>query len=134
MKKTFNESVIKSLDILDVLRETEQELTLSEISEKTEISISTTYRILSTLESRKYLTKIKYSNQDIRYFLGLKFLSLGQVASEHLDLRIIALPHMKALRNDINEVVHLTVLDGNQAVYIEKVESTRNLRLYTAIG
>src|SRR5699024_4992912 len=78
--------------------------------------------------------KIKYSNQDIRYFLGLKFLSLGQVASEHLDLRIIALPHMKALRNDINEVVHLTVLDGNQAVYIEKVESTRNLRLYTAIG
>ncbi|MYL58622.1 IclR family transcriptional regulator, partial [Virgibacillus halodenitrificans] len=35
---------------------------------------------------------------------------------------------------EINEVIHLVIVNGSEATYIEKVESTRALRLYTRIG
>src|SRR5699024_9257343 len=43
-------------------------------------------------------------------------------------------PYMEKLANVINEVVHLVIVNNNKAVYIEKVDSSRTLRLYTRIG
>jgi IclR family KDG regulon transcriptional repressor len=130
----MNQSVIKALRLLDLFVEDQTEHSLSEIARKTGLSKPTAYRLLSSLEVCGFLVKVKHSDQDIRYHLGLKLLELGNVVAEQLEIRKIALPSMHKLRDEIDEVVHLVVVDGHEAVYIEKVESNQPVRLYTRVG
>ncbi|MFD1039975.1 IclR family transcriptional regulator [Virgibacillus byunsanensis] len=130
----MNQSVIKALKLLDLFTEDTHELTLKEISDLANLPKPTVYRLLSALESCNFLYKTKESEHDSRYRLGLKLLELGHIVSNKLELRGIALPYMEDLAKDINEVIHLVIVNQNEATYIEKVDSTRALRLYTRIG
>ncbi|MUV38658.1 putative HTH-type transcriptional regulator YagI [Lentibacillus sp. JNUCC-1] len=130
----MNQSVHKALKLLDQFTEDTKELTLKELAEQTNMPKPTVYRLLTTLEARNYVYKIKRNDHDSRYRLGLKLLELGSLVSSHMQLREIARPFMEQLVGDINEVVHLVIVNHSQATYIEKVESTRALRLHTRIG
>lgn len=130
----MNQSVVKALQLLDLFTADQHEYSLSDIHRKTNMSKPTVYRLLSSLEHCGFLKKVRYSEQDIRYQLGLKLLELGNIVSERLELRKVALPHMERLRDEINEIVHLTIVDGDEATYIEKVESSQAIRLYTRVG
>ncbi|MEC5424184.1 IclR family transcriptional regulator [Virgibacillus sp. C22-A2] len=130
----MNQSVSKALKLLDLFTFEDRELTLKEISSRSNIPKPTAYRLLSTLESNGFLYKTKENEHDSRYRLGLKLLELGQIVSDQLELRGIALPYMEQLADEINEVIHLVIVNHDMATYIEKVESTRALRLYTRIG
>lgn len=110
------------------------ELTLKEIATKAEIPKPTAYRLLSALESSDFLYKSKENEHDSRYRLGLKLLELGQIVSDQLEIRTTALPFMENLAHEINEVIHLVIANQHEATYIEKVDSSRALRLYTRIG
>lgn len=129
----MNQSVVKALALLDLFIEAE-ELTLQEIAIKANMPKPTAYRLLTTLESGGMLYKTKETAHDSRYRLGLKLLELGQYVSDRLELRVIALPFMEKLAQEINEVIHLVIVNQNEATYIEKVDSTRALRLNTRIG
>lgn len=110
------------------------ELTLPELIKLTGLPKPTVHRLLSSLEACGFLVKVKQSNYDVKYRMGLKLLELGSYVKEQLDYRKIALPHMEKLNKELGEGVHLTVLDGFEAVYIEKVESDRDVRLYNRVG
>ncbi|RPF54401.1 IclR family transcriptional regulator [Aquisalibacillus elongatus] len=125
----MNQSVIKALKILNLFSEETQELTLKEIATQSNLPKPTAYRLLQSLEEMGYII-----GHDGRYSLGLKLLELGHLVSHQLDLRQLAKPLMTNLAQSINEAVHLVVLHGDHATYIEKVESRRALRLYTKVG
>lgn len=128
----MNQSVIKALTLLNLFTEATPELTLKEISVKSNLPKPTAYRLLTTLERLDYLSK--ESEHDSRYRLGLKLLELGQLVSDQLEVRGLALPFMEKLGKEINEVIHLVIVYQNRATYIEKVDSTRPLRLNTRVG
>src|SRR5690625_408771 len=130
----MNQSVTKALQLLELFAEEQGELTLQDISLKAEMPKPTVYRLLTTLENYGYVYKTKKSTHDSRYGLGLKLLELGQLVSERLELREIARPFMEKLAEAINEVIHLVIEKDNKAIYIEKVDSTRALRLMTRVG
>ncbi|MDC3412125.1 IclR family transcriptional regulator [Aquibacillus sp. 3ASR75-11] len=130
----MNQSVIKALQLLNLFTEDTPELSLKQIAEEAKMPKPTAYRLLSALEQCHFLIKTKETEHDSRYRLGLKLLELGNLVSEQLELRHIALPYMQRLAEDINEVVHLVITNQNEATYIEKVDSPRALRLYTRIG
>ncbi|MDY0407522.1 IclR family transcriptional regulator [Virgibacillus soli] len=130
----MNQSVAKALQLLDLFTEEQPEWSLKDISKQSGIPKPTAYRLLTTLESGNFVFKMKTTEHDSRYRLGLKLLEMGQLVSEQLEVRKIALPFMQMLANDINEVIHLVIVNQNKAVYIEKVENTRALRLYTKVG
>lgn len=130
----MNQSVKKAMSLLDLFTEYERELSLQEIAMKADMPKSTAYRLLTTLEAGGFLDKTKKTKHDSRYRLGLKLLELGQLVSDRLELRKTALPYMRKLAEEINEVVHLVVVNQLKAVYIEKVDSTRALRLNTKVG
>lgn len=130
----MNQSVIKAMKLLDLFTEGTSELTLREIAAKANMPKPTAYRLLSALESGNMLYKTKDSEHDVRYRLGLKLLELGQMVAEQIELREIALPYMEQLAEEINEVIHLVIINQQEATYIEKVESTKALRLFTKIG
>lgn len=129
----MNQSVIKALGILDLFVE-EKELSLQEIADISGIPKPTAYRLLSTLENCGMLYKVKVSIHDSRYGLGLKLLELGNLVSERLELREIAVPFMERLAKEVNEVIHLVIAYQQEATYIEKVNSRRALSLHTKVG
>lgn len=130
----MNQSVIKALKLLDLFTEGESELSLNVISERSGMPKATAFRLLASLESMGFLSKSKNSIHDVTYTLGLKLLELGGLVADQMELRKTALPLMQQLCAEVNETVHLVILDGDEAVYIEKVESSHALRLYTRVG
>ncbi|EKN70356.1 IclR family transcriptional regulator [Neobacillus bataviensis LMG 21833] len=130
----MNQSVIKALKLLSFFSESEVDLSLSELAQRSKLPKATVFRLLSSLEYMGFVVKSKHSDHDVRYRLGLKLLELGGLVTDQLELRRISLPLMKQLQVDINETVHLVIREGDEAVYIEKVESNHALRLYARVG
>lgn len=130
----MNQSVIKALNLLNFFTIEIPELTLKEIATKAGIPKPTAYRLLSALESAGFLYKTKENEHDSKYQLGLKLLELGQIVSDQLETRTVALPYMEQLAKEINEVIHLVIVNQDEATYIEKVDSSRALRLNTRVG
>ena len=58
-----------------------------------------------------------------RYRLGLHLWRLGAQVPQGRELRDLALPYLQDLFEVTHQVVHLVVLDGNRALYLEKLEA-----------
>ncbi len=130
----MNQSVLKALDILNLFSEQRKQLTLTSISQELDMPKPTAYRMLSAMEQQGFIKKHKKSEHDSHYTLGMKLLTLGQLVKAQLDIRHIASPHMQILAEKITEDVHLLILDGQDAVYIEKAGYSTPYRINIHIG
>jgi Transcriptional regulator len=124
-------SVLRALDILDAFARGQPEMNLTEIARAIGLSMSTTSRLVATLEKRGYLAR---SAETQRYALGPKIAQLGVLDRSNLDLRKIALPFMQALNQVYDEGVSLYLLQGDERVCIERIESHQALRRVINIG
>ncbi|MGW8460943.1 IclR family transcriptional regulator [Bacillus atrophaeus] len=124
-----NKTVVKSMALLNLFL-TEPKLTLSELISLSGMPKTSVHRMVSSLEEMGLLSR----DRNGAYTLGLVFLEFGQLVSERLDIRQIAKPVMEELCQEVDEAVHLIMRDGNEAIYVEKIEGTQTVRLYTAIG
>lgn len=131
-ESTTTRSIERAFDILECFLEDVQELSLKEICEKTGLSASTVHRLLSALESRKYLKKDEVK----KYHLGSMVAKLGYMVAGKmgLDFKILVKRHMLALQQKYNESVSLYVIDGDKRLCIDRVESTHQLRRVIDIG
>jgi DNA-binding IclR family transcriptional regulator len=59
---------------------------------------------------------------------------MAQKAWEGMDIRTAAAADLERLAEQTGETVHLAVLDEAEVVYIDKVESSQRLRMFSAIG
>lgn len=124
-------SVARAMKILELLAQSQHGFTLSSISRKLRIPKSSTHVLIKTLESMGYL---KSSQASGRYCFGMKLVSLSNMALESLDLRELARPFLEQLMLRTGLTVHLAILEGAEAVVIEKVEAPGMLRLATWVG
>jgi DNA-binding IclR family transcriptional regulator len=124
------ETLERFFKIIDLL-ENSSELRLKDISDKLDIDKSTVHRFLKTLLKYNYV-KINPSNK--KYSLGLKFLNISTKIIDSIDIRNIAHPHLVELEKYTNETIHLTIFDGKRVVYIDKIESSNPIRMYSRIG
>lgn len=124
-------SVDRALTILETLGPSKKGFTNSEISRKLKLPKSTTSYILRTLVQRGYLRK---EEPEGRYRLSAKLFSVGSQALRGLELHDIALPVLQELVDKSDLAGHLAVLDGHEAVYIEKVEKPGFIRINTWVG
>jgi IclR family KDG regulon transcriptional repressor len=124
-----NKTVVKSMDILNLFKD-HVKLSLNEIVQLSGIPKTSVHRMIGSLEDMGFLKK----DIDSKYSLGLLFLEFGQLVKERMDIRKIALPTMHALRDVAGEAVNLVIREGNEAIYIEKLETMQPVRVYTKIG
>lgn len=135
----MSKTIEKGLHLLDLFTEEKPTWRLEEISDYTRIPKATLIRILRSFTEYGYIQKTivernGFSAEDSTYSLGLKFLQLGELVSNNLEIRRIALPYMKSLQLNFNEAVQLVERNGLVGIYIEKVESKSPIRLYTRVG
>ena len=117
------------LDIIEALIKV-RTLTVSEVSHQLKIPKSSAYAILQTLTLRGYVNKGEFD----RYSLSLKLFSLGSQLVAGIDLRRSTYSLLKELAEKAQITAHLGVLEGQRAVYVEKIEVIASVRLRTDVG
>ena len=123
-------SVGRTMAILEALAAHPEESGLSEIAQKLDMSKSTVYRFLQSLKARGYVVQ----GAEDRYRLSVRLFELGAQALPHLDIVREAEPGMRRINELTGETVHLGILDEGSIVYVHKIDSKYNLRMYSRIG
>ncbi|MBT9433032.1 DNA-binding transcriptional regulator KdgR [Candidatus Sodalis endolongispinus] len=123
-------SVLKVFGILQALGE-EREIGITELSQRVMMSKSTVCRFLQTMKSLGYVAQ---EGESEKYSLTLKLFELGAKALQNVDLIRIADIQMRVLSNLTRETIHLGALDEDSIVYIHKIDSLYNLRMYSRVG
>jgi DNA-binding IclR family transcriptional regulator len=99
--------------------ESDPELNVRDVAERTGLHKSTAHRILMALQHNGFVEQDARSG---RYHLGLQLVKLGEHAVQRLDVRMVARPFLEDLAAKTGETVHLAVLDGDQVVMLDRVE------------
>jgi IclR family KDG regulon transcriptional repressor len=123
-------SVRRAIRILEAFRDGSSP-TVTELSRTLKLPKSSVYELVSTLAAEGVVRKEASSN---RYRLGLRLVELARAARHDLDVHQVAHPLIEKLRDELNETVQLTVLDGEQILYIDGCESSRQLRTFFEPG
>lgn len=121
---------IKALRALEWICRHDAPVGVTEMSLALDLGKSNVHRILATLKTMGYV----HSLDDGRYAATLKTWELGCAVIERLDFKRLARPVMEALSDETMETVHLSVLDGLDVVYVDKVESSQPVRAYSRVG
>lgn len=125
------EALARGLAVLSRFDQTTRDLSLTEIAASTGLSKSTTFRILKTLEEAGYLARHSGTQ---RYSPGLKVLELGFTALSNLGIRDAARPHLERLSQETGETASLSLLDGLEVVYIDRVRNRSIVGVVLGLG
>lgn len=126
-------SVDKALLIVRLLAEKGRDMKLTEIAEELDINKSTLHGLISTLKFHGFVDQDAKTQ---KYRLGLYLIDLGDIAARSLDIIQISLPIIEAVRDRLQETVHIAKLhnDNMEVIYVNKKESKQSMRIFTSIG
>ena len=117
--------------VLETLADTGS-VTLADLCRQLDLNKSTLHRLLSSLI---YMGYVKQDGETGKYSLSLKLLGLSNKLLVHMDILDAVRPSLKVLAQETGETVHFVQLDGVEAVYIYKEESTQNsVRMVSKVG
>lgn len=105
--------------------------TLDELAETLDVHKTTVLRLLRTLESERF---VRHDDAH-RYYLGSRLFAMASDSLRHFDVRERVGPHLRELSREVGgQTVHLAAFENDHVVYIDKVESTHSIRMYSRIG
>jgi DNA-binding IclR family transcriptional regulator len=125
------QAIERAVAILNAFSVDDPELGVTELAERVGLHKSTVHRFMVNLDAAGLVERNPRTG---RYRLGLHIFELGGLVMQQMNLWDEALPFLESLVRDTGETGHLAVLDGGEAIYIERVEARRALRVPSAIG
>ena len=125
------QSVAHALDVLEEFRGDMDELGVTELSKKLKLHKNNVFRILATLQSRNY---IEQNRSNDNYRLGIKCLELGQTFIRQRGLLKQAKPILQELAEKTGETSYISILRGNEVVYLDSVETSSTVRVISRVG
>jgi DNA-binding IclR family transcriptional regulator len=123
------EKMFTTLETFTAYRE--GELTLDQVTRKTGLPKSTTFRLVSSLEKCGYLVQNKESG---RYSLGERFFELANSTLPYPRLISIVRPYLNSLMLTFAESVNLGVYDEGKVAHIFAIESPQPHRVTATVG
>ncbi|WP_328292530.1 IclR family transcriptional regulator [Kineococcus sp. NBC_00420] len=125
----MSQSLLRALGLLDLVAG--GTATLGELAEAAGAHKSTVLRLLRVLEDAGYV----HHDEQHRYALGSHLFRLAQQALDSFDVRAVAAPRLRRLRDDVGQTVHLAAFDGSVATYVDKLEPrSAAVRMASRIG
>jgi IclR family acetate operon transcriptional repressor len=124
-------NVLNALRVLEEVA-TRQPVGVGELARVLDIPKSSVQRALQTLNTAGWIRPAR--GEVTRWVVTTKALDVGRHASGDLGLRDAAVPIMEDLRRRTDETIHLTVPEGDRVVLIERLETSKPLRISIALG
>ncbi|BBG02643.1 IclR family transcriptional regulator [Pseudonocardia autotrophica] len=115
--------------ILSAFRPTDGDLSLAELARRCGLPKPTVHRLVRQLGT---YGAVEISPRGVR--LGMNLFEIGQLAARPRTLREAATPHLADLQEATGETVHLAVADGEDVVYVQKLESRRAPAVGSRVG
>jgi IclR family transcriptional regulator, KDG regulon repressor len=128
----MDKTLLKGLAVLEAIAEMQgQARVIEDVANRTGLTRSNAHRTLQTLIHAGYVER----DPDGGGFRGtMKMFALGVRQFGQVDVRKVAPSFMEALARECGETIHLSVLDGAEVVYIDKIDSVQPVRAYTMVG
>lgn len=127
----MDKTLLKGLQVLELVVGQSQSVRSSLVATELGLAKSNAHRVLKTLEHAGYIRQ----DPDTREFVAsLKLWEMGFQIIERLDLRKAAAPLLQDLAQETGEAVHLSVLDHDEVIYIDKIDSPQPIGTYTRTG
>ena len=130
------QAVSRAVSVLKTFETAPGGLTAAQIAAQLDLNRSTVHRLLSVLEAEGLVARdysLGYAagsaTRHNAYRLGPTLVSLGGLALRQINLRAIALPHLRALAQKGGETVDLELLVGSDVMIIEEVPAEHMLRV-----
>lgn len=130
MKKYSVPALDKAMAILDLLDQTEEDLSLAEIHSRLGIPKASAFMILNVLEGYKVVRR----STEGRFTLGTKIYTLGMSYMTKMDIRKVAKKHMEDLTQKTGFTTHLGLILDQKLLFIEKVEMQSFIKFNTFPG
>ena len=118
------------LRVLDAFDTAHPELSLTEIAERADLPVSTARRLILELTNWGGLERLVDNN----YRIGINLWRIGVLAPRQRDLTEVARPLMHDLCTATHETVQTMVLDGLQALCVEKISAESASPTATEVG
>lgn len=122
--------VARALRLLEAFSDERPTLTLSEISRRTGVPLSTAHRLVAELETWGAVERDGAG----RYQVGLRLWEVGALAPRGPGLRERALPYLEDLCAVTRENVQLAVREDDEIVYVERLAGTRAVGVHIRVG
>ncbi|MBX0329463.1 IclR family transcriptional regulator [Oscillochloris sp. ZM17-4] len=127
------QSLDRALDVLETLAEADEDLSVSQLTERLGLPLGTVHRLLGSLAARGYAAQDRATR---RYGPGPRLLEVAARAagSRRFSLARVAIPSLQRLTDATGETSNLLLLQGREAAYSEQVSSPHMVRLFTEVG
>lgn len=125
------ETADRVADVLLLFAQTDRPLGVSEIARALALSKAVVHRILQSLTARSLTWLVPGEST---YILGPAATTLSLKAWSQLDLRSLAAPILRRLRDETRETTTLSVLVGHQRMYLDQFESPQEVKMVVDLG
>lgn len=124
-------SLTRALSLLKILAGSPNGLSLSELSEAAGLPPSTTHRLLTTLESERFVRPDSHGGH---WRIGVEAFFVGSSFARARDKLGLTRPYLVRLMERTGETANLFVESSGEAVCIGQIESRHAMRAITGVG
>lgn len=121
--------VARTIALLAAFDEEHPRLTLTELSRRADLPLTTAHRLVTELTRAGALTRTPNG-----YVVGQRLWQLGTLAPVQTDLRRLASPFLHDLYAGTLATVHLAVRDKLKVLYLDRVSGQRSVPVVSEIG
>jgi len=125
------QSLCRALSILNVIAEEDHGLTMTNIAQRTGLPLSTTHRLLTTLQHERY---VRCDNDQSLWKAGVQAFIIGNAFVRSRDIIATSRPFMTALMEKSEETTNLAVADQGECIYLAQVECRQMMRVQAKPG
>ncbi len=127
----MNNTLVKGLQVLEALARADRPLGVSDLASRLAMGKSNVHRLLQAL------VELRFAHRDDAqgtYRASLKVWELGSAVMGGLDIKAAAMKSMQDLLANTRETVYLSALDGDEVVFVHRLDSPEPVRAANEIG
>ena len=109
-----------------------QPVGVADLARALDLPKSSVQRSLVTLHTTGWIRPA--GGTPTRWVVTTKALHVGRHATDELGLRDAALPVMEELRRETDETVHLAVREGGRVLLVERLQTSKAVRIILPLG
>lgn len=125
------QSVERAMRLLELLGEEDAGLRLTDLASRSALSLSTTHRLLTTLQKRRF---VEFNRGDALWHVGRQCFTVGSTFVRQRSFVSVAMPFLRELRDKTRETANVGIIEDGALLTLAQVESREIMRATSRVG